>query len=132
MQAPRIFAVITSVAMFAFWAIAAAASGETATITPRELSERIAAGRAPLILDVRTPEEYAAGHLPGARNIPHDALANRVGELALAKSDEVIVHCHSGRRAAAAEQVLRDAGYTNVRDLEGHWQGWRGAGFPTE
>jgi rhodanese-related sulfurtransferase len=80
----------------------------------------------------RTPEEFAAGHLPGARNIPHDQLAGRLDELALAKSDEVVVHCHSGRRAAVAEQVLRDAGYTSVRDLEGHWQGWHGAGLPTE
>lgn len=119
--------------MVAFSAFAASAAGDRASaIEPKELAERIAAGTAPLILDVRTPEEFAAGHLPGARNVPHDALAGRLGELGIAPDDEIVVHCHSGGRAAKAEDVLRDAGYTNVRDLAGHWRGWREAGFPTE
>ena len=119
------------IAVSAFIAIAAGCR-ETATIEPSELARRISSGNAPLILDVRTPEEFAAGHLPGARNVPHDALAGRLGELGIAPADEIVVHCHSGRRAAAAEDVLRDAGYTNVRDLAGHWQGWTEAGLPTE
>lgn len=81
---------------------------------------------------MRTPEEFAAGHLPGALNIPHDQLAARLGELGIAPSAEIVVHCHSGRRAAAAEGVLRDAGYANVRDLAGHWESWRESGLPTE
>jgi rhodanese-related sulfurtransferase len=83
---------------------------QASAIPPDELARRIASGDAPLILDVRTPEEFVDGHLPGARN----------------------VHCHSGRRAVAAETVLREAGYTNVRDLTGHWQAWKQAGLPTE
>jgi phage shock protein E len=122
------------VALLALSVFAASAAEERppAQIDASELAERISAGSAPLILDVRTPAEFAAGHLPGARNLPHDALAGRLGELGIAPSTEIVVHCHSGSRAAAAERVLRDAGYTSVRDLEGHWQGWREAGLPTE
>ncbi len=102
------------------------------TISAEELAARIASGDAPLVLDVRTPEEFADGHLPGARNIPHDALAGRLDELGAARDDEIVVHCHSGRRAIAAETVLREAGFSHVRDLDGHWQGWKQAGLPTE
>ena len=101
-------------------------------IQPSELAERIAAGTAPVILDVRSPEEFAARHVPGARNVPYDALEGRLGDLGIAPGSEVVAYCQSGRRAAIAERVLRDAGYTNVRDLAGHWKGWHEAGLPAE
>ena len=116
-------------------ALAVCAGEDTASddaIGSQELAARIAAGDAPLILDVRTPEEFADGHLPGARNVPHDALAGRLDELPVAEDDEIVVHCHSGRRATAAEEVLRDAGFTHVRDLTGHWEEWKRSGLPTE
>ena len=62
-------------------AFTAAAAGP-ATIEPKALGERIAwADQSLFVLDVRTPEEYAAGHLPGAVNIPHGELASRIAEL---------------------------------------------------
>jgi len=70
--------------------------------------------------------------VPGARNVPYDALAGRLGELGIATGTEIVAYCQSGRRAAIAEGVLHDAGYTNVRDLSGHWQGWHEAGLPAE
>lgn len=103
-----------------------------AVISREELSRRLEAGDAPLVLDVRTADEFVSGHIPGAVNIPHDELANRMDELGGAKTDEIVVHCRSGRRAAMAEEVLAGAGYTNVRDLEGHMQGWQDAGLPVE
>ena len=45
---------------------------------------------------------------------------------------EIVVYCRSGRRAGVAEAVLGEAGYTNIRDLEGHWLEWQAAGRPTE
>lgn len=101
-------------------------------ISPHELAERIAAGDAPAILDVRSDSEYRAGHLPGAIHVPHDQLAGRLAELPFAKTDEVVVHCQTGKRAALAEAVLAEAGFTHVRDLEGHWAAWQGAGLPVE
>jgi phage shock protein E len=103
-----------------------------APISADELAQKIAADDAPLILDVRTEREYEAGHIPGAVNIPYDQLAGRLGELPASHSDELVVHCESGRRASVAEGVLVDAGYTDVRDLDGHMKGWRASGLPTE
>ncbi len=101
-------------------------------ISAAQLAHRIQAGSPPLVLDVRTREEYAQGHIPGAINIPHDELPTRLAELPIAKSEEVVVHCHSGRRAQLAEGTLRGSGYSNIRDLKGHWQGWQAARLPTE
>ena len=111
--------------------LAACASAEpAATITPEALAARIADGSAPLVLDVRTQAEYDAGHVPGAVLIPHDQLAQRLAELGDAKDAEIVVHCQSGRRAGMAEEVLRDAGFSRVTDLEGHWQAWQAGGYP--
>ena len=101
-------------------------------ISADELADRIQAGSPPLVLDVRTREEYARGHIPRAINIPHDELATRIAELAITKSEEIVLHCQSGRRAQLAEATLRGNGYSNVRDLTGHWQGWQASGLPTE
>lgn len=95
-----------------------------------ELMARLDAGDAPLILDVRTPGEYADGHIPGAVNIPHAALGARLAELGEDRDVEIVVHCQSGRRAATAEQMLMDAGYTGIQHLEGDMAGWRSAGLP--
>jgi phage shock protein E len=83
-----------------------------------------------LLLDVRTPSEYAAGHIPGAVNIPHDQIAARLSEIP--KNDEVVLYCHSGRRAGLAADVLAANGYTKLAHLTGDMQGWQGAGRPVE
>ena len=101
-------------------------------ISAAQLADRIQEGSPPLVLGIRTREEFAQGHIPGAINIPHDELPTRLAELPIAKSEEIVVHCQSGRRAQLAEGTLRGSGYSNVRDLAGHWQGWRAAGLPTE
>ena len=110
----------------------AAEAGCPAQITPAELAGRVSTPAAPLILDVRSPREYAAGHVPGAINIPHNQLASRLGELGIDKSDELVVYCLSGQRAAMAEQVLAQAGYTSVCGLEGQLRAWHGGGYPIE
>ena len=107
----------------------AVAPGE---ISPRELSERIGAGDPPFILDVRTLEEFRAGHIRGAVNIPHDELAARIDELAGLRTDEVVVHCERGGRARSAAAVLEAAGFSDLRDLDGHMSAWRDGGYPVE
>jgi rhodanese-related sulfurtransferase len=103
-----------------------------ARISAVELTERIRGDTPPFILDVRTTQEFASGHVPGAANVPHDELASRLEELPVEKSEEIVVHCQSGRRASLAEATLREAGYSNVRDLDGHWQAWQASGLPVE
>jgi rhodanese-related sulfurtransferase len=102
------------------------------TTDASELAARIGSGSAPIVLDVRTPEEFAGGHIAGAINVPHDALGERLPTLDLPLDAEIVVHCESGRRAMAAESILSEAGYTNVRDLDGHMKAWRDAGLPVE
>lgn len=68
------------------------------------------------LVDVRTPEEFAAGHLPGAVNIPVDELPQRLGELGPPEKP-LVVYCHTGRRATRAEKVLREHGFQHVLNL---------------
>jgi phage shock protein E len=84
---------------------------------------------APIVLDVRTPEEFAAGHVPGAVLIPYDELPARLDELD--RSRWVLVYCRSGRRSGIAEQTLVDAGF-DVRQIDGSWQRWQAEGLPVE
>ena len=103
-----------------------------ASIEPSELAARIASAESPVILDVRSPEEFSSGHIPGAVNIPYDQLSERLAASGLSPTAEIVVHCESGRRAEVATAILREAGYTDVRDLTGHMAAWRADGFPIE
>ncbi len=67
------------------------------------------------LLDVRTPGEFAAGHLPGAVNIPVQSLSARLGEVP--KDRPVIVYCRSGQRSSSAARQLKQAGFGAVHDL---------------
>lgn len=114
-------------------ASACADAASAPDIAADELESRLAAGDAPLVLDVRTPEEFAAGRVPQAVNIPHAELAARVDELGLeGRAREIVVYCESGRRAAEAEAMLRAVGFTDVRHLEGDMRAWRSAERPCE
>ena len=83
-----------------------------------------------VVLDVRTPAEYAAGHVPGARNVSHDQLAARLGELSSLKDKQVVLYCRSGRRTALAEQTLREAGFTRLLHLQGDYLAWEAESQP--
>ena len=96
------------------------------TITPAELSQRLKEPNPPIILDVRTRDEYSSGHIDTALNLPHDELERRLGEIPGNKTSEIVVYCRSGKRARIAENILVEKGYTNIKDLAGHWQGWSG------
>jgi len=82
----------------------------------------------PVVLDVREPAEFAAGHLPNARNIPSGELDKRVGDLPAGKP--VLVCCASGARSGRAIAVLRKAGHEQVFNLDGGVHAWRQAGLP--
>ena len=98
-------------------------------ISAAELEQQLTANTAPLILDVRSADEYDAGHLPTAINIPHTEVADRQTELPNNLDTEIIIYCRSGRRAAMAQATLEEAGFSNVRHLEGDFLGWQEAGL---
>ncbi|MFQ5675120.1 MAG: rhodanese-like domain-containing protein, partial [bacterium] len=73
-----------------------------------------------LWIDVRTPEEYATGHLQGALNIPHDAIGDRIPDVAPDKHQAIRLYCRSGRRAGIAKATLEELGYANVFNEGGY------------
>ncbi len=85
-----------------------------------------------LVLDVREDKEFAAGHLPRARNIPLKELAQRVDEIAKFKERAVVLTCRSGPRSSAAGRVLKRAGFTTVYQLKGGVSAWEQASLPLE
>lgn len=87
---------------------------------------------APLIVDVRTSEEYAAGHVPQALNVPHDETERRIEELAAGREIGIVVYCERGGRAAKAGSVFTAAGFKNVRHMEGDMSTWRADELPVE
>ena len=85
-----------------------------------------------VVVDLRAADEYAKGHILGARSIPIADLERRAGELDKYKSKPVIVHCGDGNRAGAGIPLLRKQGFANVVNLSGGYAAWQQAGLPTE
>lgn len=82
----------------------------------------VAAGA--VLVDVRSPEEYAASHIEGARNIPVGTLAARLAELGPPATTPVVVYCQTGGRSTQAAHTLRAAGFTSVHNL-GPMSAWQ-------
>jgi len=86
------------------------------TVTGAEAKALVHQGA--LLLDVRSPDEFAAGHLDGALNIPVDALPDRLAEVE-PKDRPVVVYCRSGARSKKARALLLERGWTKVENLGG-------------
>lgn len=98
-------------------------------MTAEELSE----GKSQyLIVDVRTAQEYAEGHIPDAINVPHDQIVSGDTRLKDGKGRQVVVYCRSGRRSALAAEQLEKMGFNAVRTLKGDMPGWIEKGLPVE
>jgi rhodanese-related sulfurtransferase len=106
---------------------------DTVLVTQTELLKRLEQKDPDLVvLDVRTAEEFAAGHVPGARNVSHEQLASRIEELAAARDKQVVLYCRSGRRTLLAEDVLRKAGFKRLGHLEGDYLAWEAGKRPVK
>lgn len=104
---------------------------QTATISQQELLTLMATPASnTIVLDVRTPSEFAQGHIKGAINISHDQINDNLRKIIGYKNQTVVVHCRSGRRAVSAENALRAAGFSDLRHLEGDMNGWQAADLP--
>ncbi|MGW8265281.1 MAG: rhodanese-like domain-containing protein [Longimicrobiales bacterium] len=112
----------------------ACAPGETDpnSMAPKELLNRLGTEDAPIVLDVRSPMEYLAGHVPGAYNLEDRQVPYRIEELKQLKDREIVVYCEVGPRARWVEGYLRQEGFTNVKHLVGDFSGWRRNGNPVE
>lgn len=107
-------------------AIADDAQQTTPRIDQASLVKRIDSKDSSLvILDVRTPEEYAAGHVPGAINIPYTHLPVRISEIADAADKDIVVYCEVGVRAEEGAARLRESGFTRLLHLDGDIKAWQ-------
>ncbi|NMM37412.1 MAG: rhodanese-like domain-containing protein [Glaciimonas sp.] len=84
-----------------------------------------------LILDVREPDEFAAGHLRDAKNISQKILPSKLGEIEKFKSKPVIVVCATGTRSASATARLKKAGFSEAVSLDGGMTAWQAQSLPT-
>ena len=97
-------------------------------ISPQNYTSQFVDGNAAhQLIDVRTPEEFASGHLPNAVNIPLDQLSGRLSEVST--EEPVVLYCRSGNRSNQAANLLAAEGFTQVLDLGGI-VAWEAAGLP--
>ena len=107
-----------------------AAAGTAETIDFRQISQQEAAEimeKEPeaLILDVRTPEDFAQGHIAGALNLPNESISQQNLSLLPDKDQTILIYCRSGNRSKQASRKLVDLGYTDILEFGGinTWEG---------
>ncbi len=93
-------------------------------LTSKQLAKILKRGK-PQVWDVRTPEEYQEGHIPGAINVPLSELESEVTKLLPSKKTRLILYCRIGSRSKRGREILSRIGYTNVKDFGGinRWEG---------
>lgn len=99
-----------------------------AKLSPVEVRDALVREKNMQLVDVRTAREFRGGHLDGAKNIPLDQFARRMGELN--RENLLVVYCRSGHRSRMALNKLRAAGFALAKHMEGGIMAWQGAGLP--
>jgi len=94
-------------------------------ISVEDLKKRIDSGEKLTIIDVRNPDEHAAGAIPGAELVPLPELPRRLAELEAHKNSEIIVHCQKGGRSARACGLLKSSGFQHPVNVEGGYEAWK-------
>ncbi|MDX6470144.1 MAG: sulfur-carrier protein adenylyltransferase/sulfurtransferase [Gaiellaceae bacterium] len=87
---------------------------------------------APLLIDVREPDEWADGHIPSAVHVPRGFFESKIEQAAPDHTRPVVVYCAGGARSAFAARTLQELGYENVVSLAGGYTEWKRNGFPTQ
>ncbi|HEU5447996.1 MAG TPA: rhodanese-like domain-containing protein [Acidimicrobiia bacterium] len=100
-------------------------------VSPADLQSRLSGGEQIVVIDVREPEEFARGKIPGAYTIPRGVLEMQL-DGRLPRESTVVLYCGAGGRSALAAKSLADMGYENVENLQGGWGAWMQSGLPVE
>jgi len=100
-------------------------------VTPKQVQEMQASNADVVYLDVREPNEWNLGHLPGAVHIPRGTLEGRV-EQVLPRDREIVIYCAGGSRSALAADTLQQMGYDRVSSMSGGWREWVVSGGTVE
>jgi rhodanese-related sulfurtransferase len=100
-------------------------------VAPAALQSRLEGGEQIVVIDVREPDEFARGKIPGAYTIPRGVLEMQV-DGRLPREATVVLYCGAGARSALACKSLAEMGYGKVENLQGGWNAWVGSGLPVE
>ena len=111
------------------WTGAGLSVDRTPQITPRELDHQLAGAAAPVVLDVRTDDEWREGHVPHAAHIMGGYLPGKLAEVP--RDRPVAVMCGTGYRSTIAASILARAGFGNVTNVTGGMAAWKKAGLET-
>lgn len=114
-----VFISVAIIALIAIVLILTAKHPSYVKITPNQAYELMQSQNNCTVLDVRTPEEFSQGHIPGAILIPDYELAKRAEKELPDKNALILVYCRSGNRSKQAANTLLKLGYTNVKDFGG-------------
>jgi sulfur-carrier protein adenylyltransferase/sulfurtransferase len=102
-----------------------------AEVDPAEVHKQL--GNGAVVVDVREPEEWGAGHIPGAKHVPKSYLETRIEGTVPDRAQHVILYCQSGNRSAwAARTLIEDLGYENVESMTGGITLWKDRGYEVE
>jgi rhodanese-related sulfurtransferase len=101
------------------------------TTTPDGLQARREAGEQMLLIDVREPDEWGRGVIPGAERVPRGILESAV-DAQVPRSTTVVLYCAAGNRSALAARSLKEMGFDKVESLDGGFSAWAGAGLEVE
>ena len=107
-----------------------ATASSAKNVTPEEVERLMKADPKPLVLDVRTAEEFAAGHVEGATNIDINDADFQKKVAALPASQPVVVHCAAGGRSSRALKIMDEKKFPAVYHLNGGFNAWKAAGKP--
>lgn len=131
----KTFAAFTFALILSIWNFASTTmAGETNTVRRVSVAEfeKLTQSKTNVILDVRTPKEYSAGHIAGAKNLDFNSPEFEQALGGLDKTKVYLVHCASGRRSALACEKMKAAGFQNVVEMPDGFRGWEKAGKPVE
>lgn len=133
---------ITALLVLAFLAtkfvIPRLVAGGAPFVDVKAVQERISAGEEIVLLDVRTPGEFAGslGHVPSALNVPLAELGRRLAanaeEMDALKGEPVFVMCRTANRSPSAARLLKKKGFTNISVVKGGMSAWKRSGLPVE
>lgn len=98
--------------------------------TAEQVKQALDAGEACILLDVRTPEEYARNRIPGSINVRVEEVEGKIAGVIPDRTARVYVYCLSGSRSMYAVAAMRNLGYTNVFDMGHGLLAWRVKGYP--
>ncbi len=110
----------------------AKAKAEIKKVTPADVKAAIDKKEKMVILDVRDPDEYKAGHLPGAVHVSRGKLEFTVWDKVTDRDAKIYVYCLTAARSALATKTLNEMGYKNAVLMDAHFEEWVKAGYPVE